>query len=154
RSARCSHTDLTISPMLVLRNAHVDAFQDSPDAWPPSMDLEGFRYERLGSVGSSERDDMRRRPSEAWADWIERDPVFSSQPYTQLAATLLAAGRRNTAEAIQYVGRERERTQAWAHGDISSWAWLTGLSLAAGYGIGGYTFRVLWWVLVFTVVGF
>ena len=52
---------------------------------------------------------MSQRSAGEWIDWIERSRVFSTQPYTQLAATLLTAGRRSTAEAIQLAGRERER---------------------------------------------
>jgi hypothetical protein len=154
RNARCNSTGSAILPMLVLRNTHIQAFPDSPDAWPPSMDLEGFRYEQLGSVGSGERDDVRLRSPKEWNDWLVRDRTFSSQPYTQLAATLFKGGRRDTAEAILFAGRERERGEAWVHGDLGSWAWLTGLSFAAGYGIGGYTFRVVWCVVGFTLLGF
>jgi hypothetical protein len=142
--------------MIILRNVHVDAFQDSIDAWPPLIDLEGFRYDRLGGVlggDSIGRNDMRQRSTEEWTDWIERDRTFSTQPYTQLAAVLLAAGRRNTAEAIQFAGRQRERGEAWGNGDLGSWAWLTVLSSVLGYGIGLYTFRVLWWVGGFTALG-
>jgi hypothetical protein len=35
-------------PMVVLRNVHVGSLQDSDNAWPPYLDLEGFHYERLG----------------------------------------------------------------------------------------------------------
>lgn len=35
-------------PALLLRNAHVDEFQDSVNAWPPWVDLEGFQYKHLG----------------------------------------------------------------------------------------------------------
>jgi hypothetical protein len=151
RSARCDTTPATL-PTLILRNAHVETFQDSPDAWPPSMDLEGFHYERLGGSGVSGRDDLRQRPSSDWSDWLERDRTFSTQPYTQLSSVLLAAGRRSASEAIQLAGRERERNEAWAH-SFWSWLWLTAFSVVAGYGIGLHTFRVLWWVLVFTLLG-
>ena len=96
---------------------------------------------------------MRRRSPREWADWLARDPTFSTQPYAQLASVLVAAGHRDTAEAIQFTGRERERGQAWADGHTLSWAWLTFLSLVAGYGIGAHTFRVLWWVIGLTVLG-
>jgi len=142
-------------PTIILRNAHVEAFQDSTYAsWPPSLDLEGFHYDRLGgSIGGTVRDDMRKRLSAEWIDWLARDRTFSSQPYTQLSTVLLAAGRRETAEAIQFAGRERERCEAWAQGDIGSWACLSLLSVVAGYGIGSYTFRVVWWVLGMTLIG-
>jgi hypothetical protein len=153
RKARCTEAGPAISPMIILRNVHVDALQDSIDAWPPFIDLEGFRYERLGGVDSIGRNDMRKRSPDEWTDWIERDRSFSTQPYTQLANVLLIAGHRDTAEAIQFAGRERERREARVRGDLRSWAWLTFLSVVAGYGIGTYTFHVLWCVLGVTVIG-
>jgi hypothetical protein len=114
------------------------------DAWPPSVNLDGFRYDRLWDIG--------QRSPEEWTDWIAR-ATFSPQPYTQLSSVLVAAGSRDAAEAIQFAGRERERDEAWAHGDLGSWAWLSYLSLTSGYGIGLYTFRVLWWVLALTILG-
>jgi hypothetical protein len=71
---------------MILRNAHVDDFQDSEDAWPPRMDLEGFRYDRLGGFIGAGSDDMRQRSPEEWTDWLERDPTFSTQPYTELSS--------------------------------------------------------------------
>jgi hypothetical protein len=97
---------------------------------------------------------MRQRLPEEWTDWLARDRTFSTQPYTQLATALLAAGHRDTAETIQFAGRERERSQAWAHHDFGSWVLLTFLSVVAGYGIGLHTFRVLWCVLGFVLLGF
>jgi hypothetical protein len=151
--ARCDGTDPAILPTLILRNAHVDEFQDSADAWPPLLDLEGFHYDRIGSVGGAGRDDMRQRSPEEWTDWLARDRTFSPQPYTQLATVLLAAGRRETAEAIQFAGRERERNEAWRQGDLRYWGWLTILCYVVGYGIGLYTFSVLIWVVGFTGFG-
>jgi hypothetical protein len=52
-------------PQLVLRNAHFDAFQDDDNAWPFVLDLEGFRYDRLGGLDIEQRDDMRKTPTRA-----------------------------------------------------------------------------------------
>jgi hypothetical protein len=145
RTARCDGAD---APKLTLRNAHVSSLQDSPDAWPPALDLEGFRYDRLGGFGGVGRDDMRQRTPAEWQDWLERDPTFSTQPYSELGSVLAAAGRRDTADAIEFAGRERERGEACASWSrAGSCAWLTFLSYVAGYGIGLYTFLVLLWVL-------
>jgi hypothetical protein len=145
RTARCDGAD---APKLTLRNAHVSSLQDSPDAWPPALDLEGFRYDRLGGFGGVGRDDMRQRTPAEWQDWLERDPAFSTQPYSELGSVLAAAGRRDTADAIEFAGRERERGEACASWSrAGSCAWLTFLSYVAGYGIGLYTFLVLLWVL-------
>jgi hypothetical protein len=116
------------------------------------MDLEGFRYDRLGGLQGVGRDDMRNRSTAEWKDWLARDRVFSTQPYTQLASALAAAGHRDTADAIQLAGRERERGEVCSNWDRPvSCAWLTFLSYVAGYGIGLYTFFVLLWVLGLTV---
>lgn len=150
RSASCGKDDV---PAMILRNARIGALQDSAGAWPPALDLEGFKYDRLGGIGGFEEADMRRRSPAQWQDWLDRDATFSTQPYTQLAGVLLAAGHRDTAEAIQYFGRERERREALARGDLRGGAWLTFLWAVAGYGIGTYTFRVLYWVVGLTVLG-
>jgi cytoskeletal protein CcmA (bactofilin family) len=150
QKAQCDGTDPATLPSLILRNFHVNAFQDSAGAWPPSMDIEGFRYERLGGIGGGGQNDMRTRSPKEWIDWLARDPTFSTQPYTQLSSVLAAAGHRDTSEAIQFAGRERERHEAHTWG---SWAWLTFLWAVAGYGIGLYTFRVVWWVLFLTLLG-
>ena len=97
--------------------------------------------------------DMRARSPGQWGDWLAQDRTFSTQPYVQLASVLLAAGRRDASERIQFAMRERERQEAWRGGDWAQWAWLTTLCFVAGYGIGLFTFRVLWWVLALTVLG-
>jgi hypothetical protein len=153
QNARCNPNRAPGLPMLILRNAHFDAFQDSDDAWPPSLDLEGFHYDRLGGPGGVGRYDMRQRSSEQWADWLARNRTFSTQPYTELSSVLLAAGHRDKAETIQAFGRERERAEAWAHGDYGSWVWLTLLGYIVGYGIGLYTFSVVIWVVGLSAFG-
>ena len=145
--ARC---DSASPPVFTLRNAHAGALQDSTSAWPPMMDLEGFRYDRLGGLGGDGGNDMRQRSPDQWIDWIARVPVFSTQPYAQLSSVLAVAGHRDQSEDIQLAGRERERHEAHSW---TSWAWLTFLSYVAGYGIGLYTFRVGWWVLGLTIFG-
>lgn len=159
RRARCEGRDDSSLPKLALRNFHVGAFQDSKDAWPPSLDLEGFRYDRLGGiagvdrVANAGRDDMRRRKAAHWTDWLERDRTFSTQPYAELSSVLAAAGHRDTADAILFAGRERERRVYWDEGSYLQWTWLTFLAYVAGYGIGLYTFIVLMWVVGLTVIG-
>ena len=101
-------------PTLTLRNFHVADFQDSADAWPPLIELEGFRYDRIGRYGSTVGYDMRKRSVAEWTDWLLRDRTFSTQPYTELSPVLAAAGHRDTADAIQLAGRERERGEACA----------------------------------------
>jgi hypothetical protein len=149
------HCDGSDRPLLSLRDTHVKEFQDSIDAWPPSVDLEGFRYDQLGGEnGALYGDEMRRRSRREWVDWLARDQTYSSQPYTQLSFVLTTAGQRDTAASVQIAGREREREEACAQwSSPRSCVWLTFLSYGAGYGIGLNTFIVLIWVIGFTVFG-
>lgn len=67
---------------------------------------------------------------------------------------LAAAGRGNTAVAIEFAGRERERREACADWNSPRiCVWFTFLFGVAGYGIGIYTFTVLVWVAIFMVLG-
>ena len=150
KTASCGVSENSPLPRLILRNTKVGIIQDAAGAWPPNLDLEGFKYDRLGGFGGWGEADMRARKVEEWRDWLARDRTFSTQPYTQLAGVLQTAGNRVSAETILYYGRERERLNStnWI-----SWLWLTMLSYVVGYGIGIYTFRGLLWVLVLTILG-
>jgi hypothetical protein len=151
--ARCSQADDAPEPRLILRNMHVGTLRDSADAWPPSLDLDGFRYDRFyGSIGAETRD-IRARSAEQWIDWLARDPSFSTRKYEQLASILLTTGQRGASYRIQYAGREMERQEAWRQRDWSQWAWLTLLSVIAGYGIGTYVLRVVPLGLSFALIG-
>ena len=141
------------APLLILRNVHVGALQDSADAWPPSLDLEGFKYDRIGGTGGEAERDMRSRSAVEWMDWLARDPTYSSQPYVQLSSVLLAAGHRDTAEQIEFAERNRAHEEVCHRGDRLQCIWLTVLGVVIGYGIGLYTFLVLVWVAVFTIIG-
>jgi hypothetical protein len=154
RSARCDGADVAVLPKFILRNFQVGAFQDSPDAWPPVLDLEGFRYDRLGGFGTTESTDMATRSPDEWIDWLARDRTFKNQPYTQLSTVLAKAGYRDPADDIQFAGRRREREEICKQSNQpASCAWLTTLSVVAGYGVGLHTFRVLWGVSLFTLLG-
>jgi len=98
-------------PCLNLRNAKVGNLQDDVQAWPTSITLEGFTYARLGGAAGEQRQDMRNRPVAWWRGWLDRDPVYSAQPYAQLASVLAAAGNRDGAADIRFFGRDRERSE-------------------------------------------
>jgi hypothetical protein len=102
---------MVVLPKFILRNAQVGAFQDSADSWPPVLELEGFRYDRLGGFGSTPSTDMRKRSPDEWTDWLTRDRTFSNQPYTQLGSVLAQAGYRDPGNDIQFAGREQERKE-------------------------------------------
>lgn len=138
---------------LILRNTRANALQDSPASWPETLSLDGFVFDHLGAYDTSTRDDIRHRPSVWWREWLERDPDYNPQPYTQLATVFRTSGNLSAADDIQYFSRERERNLACQGGDRDVCLRLTALSWITGYGIGSYTFRVLYWVVGLTVLG-
>jgi hypothetical protein len=136
-----------------LRNAHIGTLEDSNDAWPPYLQLEGFRLDHLGGGFPGDSNDMRARSPGMWADWLARDPSVSTQQYDQLAGVLLTSGNRSASYEVQYAERERERQQTWQRHDWGQWAWLTTLWAIAGYGIGLYVLHVVWLVLGLALLG-
>jgi hypothetical protein len=163
-----------VAPCLNLRNVRAVNLQDDMKAWPASLTLEGFTYTHLGGAGGDQGQDMRNRPITWWRDWLQRDPVYSTQPYTQLAAVLTAAGNRDAAADIRFFSRDRQRLELlrgchWLQSlglvkqpddprpcsaaNLASWLGLSILQIFVGYGIGGYGFRAVGWALVIALIG-
>ena len=139
---------------LILRDVNAGALQDLSDAWPDKLDLNGFIYRSLGGVRAAEGDLMINRPGKWFKKWLAKQSPYAPGPYQQLASVLRNQGQPDIADDVLFAGRERERGEAcvsWSRAD--SCLWLSILSSAAGYGIGLYTFRVLWWVVGLTVLG-
>jgi uncharacterized protein YjbI with pentapeptide repeats len=126
---------------LLLRNTRVANLKDAEDAWPPKghLHLDGFTFA-----------EMRRREIIWWDGWARLDAAYSPTPYEQLAAALVAAGDRAAADEVRFLGRVRQRET-----EKNWWPWIFSgfLQYAAGFGIGTYTFRVLYWVIGISVVG-
>ena len=114
---------------------------------------------------------MRNRPVGWWRDWLNKDPVYSAQPYAQLVGVLMAAGNRDGANDIRFFSRDRQRSEmlrgcAWLQKlglverpeDPRPCHWAAGLGTSAlrafvGYGIGDYSFRAAGWALALALVG-
>jgi hypothetical protein len=137
---------------LILGNTRVANLVDAENVWPPEghLRLDGFSFGRLGGFDVDIGHDMRRRPMSWWDSWARRDPAYSPAPYGQLAAALVAAGDRDAADEIRFLGRVRERET-----ETNWWPWIFSgiLQYGAGFGIGDYTFRVLYWVIGISVAG-
>jgi uncharacterized protein YjbI with pentapeptide repeats len=137
---------------LVLRNTRVANLMDAEDAWPTKghLHLDGFTFATLGGFLSEIGHEMRTRRIVWWDDWARRDPAYSLTPYEQLAAALVAAGDRPAADEVRFLGRVRQRET-----EKNWWLWIFSgfLQYAAGFGIGTYTFRVLYWVIGISVLG-
>jgi hypothetical protein len=135
-----------------LHNTRVANLVDAQDAWPSPghIDLDGFGFARLGGLDGDSAKQMRDRGTDWWDSWIRRDPKYSPAPYEQLAAAFVAMGDRDAADEIHYLGRVRQRET-----ETRWWPWIiSGLfQYTAGFGIGIYTFRVVWWVIGISVAG-
>jgi hypothetical protein len=136
---------------LNLQNVHIGNLMDTKDAWPERehLHLDGFSFIHLGGFEGETGPDMRGRGMDWGDNWARLDPVYSPAPYAQLAAASTNARDRDAADEIRYFGRVREREMetGW------SYIWSGALQWVAGFGIGTYTFRVLYWVLGIAFLG-
>jgi hypothetical protein len=126
---------------------------DAKDAWPAKkgqLHLDGFSFNHLGGFEGETEQKMRDRGMDWWdKNWVRLDPDYSPAPYAQLAAALTNAGDPDAANEIRYYGRvrEREKEKGW------SYIWSGALQYVAGFGIGTYTFQVLYWVFGISLFG-
>lgn len=141
---------------LYLRNAHIENLMDAKDAWPQKgqLHMQGFPFGHLGGVSGNTGREMRGRGREYWDKWARLDPDFSPLTYTQLAAVFVNEGERDAADDMRFLGREREREIACRDNPLGSCLLQSALGIVAGYGIGAYTFRVVFWVGLFWLIGF
>ena len=144
---------------LVLRNTRIGDLMDARDAWPAPghLALDGFAFDDLGGFEGKYGTEMRARGMRWWDDWARLDPKYTPTPYTQLAAALSKSGDPDDANEVRYLGREPERetvcADAWRLGSAGSCALSTALKWGAGYGIGYYSFRVLFWLVFYSLLG-
>jgi len=137
---------------LSLRSTHIGNLMDAKNAWPTNghLHLDGFALAHLGGFEGDTGIEMRSRGMSWWDSWIRRDPVYDPTPYEQLTTALAVAGDRSAADEIHYLGRvrQRESEKAWL-----PWIFQGFLQYTAGFGIGNYTFRVLYWVMGISLAG-
>jgi hypothetical protein len=133
---------------LILRDARIGGLADEPAAWQvdgetprPVLQLDGLTINHLGGFAGGTAEQMRGRGMAWWDRWARLDPEYSPAPYAQLASAFAAIGDRDAASEIRFLGRVREREQM-----PRPWPWLGAMALeyVAGFGIDGYTFRVLY----------
>jgi len=142
--------------ILDLREAHVASLVDTKDVWPTDgrlrLRLEGLKLDDLGGFEGDSGQEMRKRGG-WWDQWARLDPEYSPAPYAQLVAVMKAAGDSDSADDIQFLGRERARG---AICNKDAWSFNCGLQnvlgFAVGYGVGRFTFRALFWVLLISMI--
>ncbi len=136
------------SPKLTLRNATVGTIRDDKDARPPSLELEGFTYQRFGKAGRSM---FGMRDSDWFVGWLAMDKTYSPQPYRHLASHIRAAGHGEMVDDILFASRERERSlyNPWQ----SKWWGLLALKIGINYGYGLGYFLLLRFIVLFVAIG-
>ncbi len=133
---------------MILRNAKAEALKDAPNAWPGTIEIEGFNYARLGGITFDSGNDIRHREVDWFREWLSKQEHYSPQPYEHLANVLRNTGHQNLSTQILYTGKERERSETpWS---LSS-GWQTLLYLFIGHGY--VVSRVLLWALGAVALG-
>jgi len=121
--------DLPATPTgaIILTRATVGELNDDSAAWPIAGKLliTGFTYSRFA-------DNAPSTPEER-LDWIRRQPVYSSQPYQQLASTYRQGGNLREARTVAVARHDDLRTR----GDLTrlqrAWNRFLGVTIGHGY---------------------
>jgi cytoskeletal protein CcmA (bactofilin family) len=132
---------------LFLQNARAGSLVDGGEiSWPKqqgTLKLDGFTFSRFGA------DDMAKRPHNSWDNWARTDKEAGAYPYEQLAAAYAAAGDHNAVDDFRFDQRVRASESAeWWEMPLTYV-----LRYGAGYGIGYYMFRALYWALGLAALG-
>ncbi|MBI4526526.1 MAG: pentapeptide repeat-containing protein [Deltaproteobacteria bacterium] len=130
---------------LILRNTHVAALQDTEDAWPEKIKLDGFTYSRLGGL-AGDFSQIAKRKGAWFISWLAKSE-YSPQPYGQLGEVLQKAGYKEMANQVLYAGKQREKKgSSWRR-----WLWMLLQDMFIGYGF--KLERSLYWVIGLTALG-
>ena len=137
---------------LILRDTKVGTLQGAPAAdtlaaWPDTLELRGFTYDRLGGFTVKNAPAIAASSVALWKDWLQKQQKYTPQPYEHLAKVLRDTGYQTEATKILYASKKREHAGApWGR-----WLWATLLWLTIGYGY--YPWYALVWAILFIVFG-
>ncbi|GGL64701.1 oxidoreductase [Streptomyces fumigatiscleroticus] len=126
---------------LVLRDARIGSYVDSPAGWPApgALDVEGLTYDRLGStapVGVRER-----------LAWLARDAGAGAGSFEQLALSYQRAGDERSARLVRHARERRMRRSERLPGRV--WGAVQNVLFGYGYAPG----RALAWLLALVAAG-
>jgi len=143
-----------------LRNASADSIDDDEESWPNpgNLLLDGFTYDRLGSVTSDYQDDSAICPTnlKARLGWLKLDTSNPPRAYKELASAYSKAGETlNSRETLFHLEdllhRRRIKEARCVAMKVAAWAWSQWLRVTIGY---GYRLRMsLYWLALFCAVG-
>jgi hypothetical protein len=135
---------------LDLRNAHVGSLSDNRFSWPKRLHLDGVSFGHLGGSEGDSGADMVKRGADWWdRNFAQLEKDFTASPYEQLAAAFGGAGYRDLADEIHY----DEQLRATEKSSLLGLAGSTLMRWGAGYGIGSYMFRALYWAIGLSLIG-
>jgi hypothetical protein len=145
---------------LVLRNLQAASLQaQMPESWQREdgtalpVDLQGFRYDRLGGLGAGAAGDLGRVGDvTALIGWVEAatdstgpSARHAPQPYFQLESVLRDMGAARSADRVAYA-RHLDRLGNYGPGLRDRIAWTGEQIWRFMVGFGVYPFRLLWWI--------
>ena len=133
-----------------LRNAHVGSLSDNKYSWPKRLYLDGLSFAHLGGSQGDSGSEMVKRGADWWdRNFAQLEKNFTASPYEQLAAAFGGAGYRDLADEIHY----DEQVHATEKSGVLGLAGSTLMRWGAGYGIGSYMFRALYWAIGLSLLG-
>ena len=133
---------------LTLRNTNVGALRYCTNAWPDTLELDGFTYACLSGFASDGANSIATRDVSRLKEWLKRQKSYTPQPYEQLASVLREEGHKDKAVDVLYAGRNRELSETKS---ISNWLGLFLLKIFIGYGHRIY--YAFFWLLGFIAFG-
>lgn len=139
----------TPSGAVDLRGAQVSFLHENEHSWPDVVELEGFVYGSIKVVEAGQRREAvgRLKTVAQRVDWIRRTPVYSPQPYEQLASWYRKVGHDDDARRVLLAKcRHRRRTLRPAR---RVWGYL--LDATVGYGYRPWLAGI--WLMTLTALG-
>lgn len=143
-----------------LRNASADSVDDDAESWPNpgNLLLDGFTYDRFGSVISDYQDDSSTCPPDLKArlGWLKLDTSNPPRAYKELASAYSKAGETlNSRETLFHLEdllhRRRIKEARCVAMKVTAWAWSQWLRVTIGY---GYRLRrSLYWFVSLCALG-
>ncbi|MCP4576598.1 MAG: hypothetical protein GY846_09980 [Deltaproteobacteria bacterium] len=116
---------------------------------PESLKAQGFTYKLfMCDIGGDKNQD-----EQFFKAWLNKIKDYRPQPYMQCAKVLRECGKYRRANEVLYLGKEKERQDAWDQDEIIRWTGLSLLKWTIGYGIGYGYFLSLFWIFGLIILG-
>ncbi|MFE9533832.1 hypothetical protein [Streptomyces sp. NPDC006691] len=119
-----------------LRGATIERIDDSPDSWPPQIELDGLTYQELRPL----------LPAPQRLAWLNRSSEYSPHAYERLATYYRQLGHDDDAHTVQLARHRRRRGSAQLPARL--WGYFEDLTVGYGYRPG----RALGWLIALTTL--